>query len=88
MLVRQQLRAENDVNGNPRRVWILYDCDNGIVVACRDEGYEGDPIHNDESLFSQATAKLPSIDVEVSEYEKWVEYDEQFGERRGELVHD
>ena len=38
----QRIRTTNDVNGNPRRLWIGYD-DEGRVIAAADEGYSGRP---------------------------------------------
>lgn len=36
----QRYCAKNDVNGNPRRVYVIRD-ESGSVVATADEGYEG-----------------------------------------------
>ena len=36
-----RLNAGNDRNGNPRRVFVVFDSDGDIVDAI-DEGYEGD----------------------------------------------
>ena len=45
MYAVQHLRAPNDVNGNPRRCYVLYrlDDDGAWLVEVRDEGYAGEP---------------------------------------------
>lgn len=47
MFVTQHLRAENDVNGNPRRVFVLYRVSSADhyaeMVGVEDEGYAGKP---------------------------------------------
>ena len=35
-----KLRAKNDSNGNPRRVYVMLDSD-GSIVGAAEEGYEG-----------------------------------------------
>lgn len=36
-----KLVTKHDVNGNPRRVWIIMDSDTCRVIAAVPEGYEG-----------------------------------------------
>lgn len=43
-LVYFRLAAKNDVNGNPRRCFVVRDADTGELVACIDEGYAGDTV--------------------------------------------
>ena len=35
------LRATNDVNGNPRRCFLVLDLSTGATLDCIDEGYSG-----------------------------------------------
>ena len=37
-----KLNAPNDSNGNPRRVVVLYDHSEGLIVDSEDEGYQGE----------------------------------------------
>jgi hypothetical protein len=68
MQVTQQLRAPNDVNGNPRRVWMVYEISDveqlgwARVVAAYDEGYAGTPREVRE------LTELPSVEVSATEY--------------------
>ena len=61
----QHLRAPNDTNGNPRRCYVVYD-DNGGVLDVIDEGYSGLP----KAL--RNIAHLPDIEVEAKTYREWV----------------
>lgn len=61
------LRADNDVNGNPRRVYVVMDR-NGFTVDAIDEGYLG------EQAFLERypnARKVKFFDVELSEYRYW-----------------
>ena len=49
-----QLAASNDTNGNPRRVFVLFN-DNGEIKEVIDEGYSGDPYANKEGYFFGGT---------------------------------
>jgi len=59
----QHLRAPNDENGNPQRLWFVY-TPNGRVAICIDEGYCGRPRQLREPFFYE----LPEFDVSVDEY--------------------
>lgn len=61
----QHLRAPNDYNGNPRRVYVVYNRA-GDVVDAIDEGYRGLP----QSL--RGVAGLPSIEVAPSVYREFL----------------
>jgi hypothetical protein len=61
----QQLRTKNDVNGNPRRVWVIYSL-TGLVLSTHDEGYVGKPLEARELV------ELPSIEVLPTEYRRFV----------------
>jgi hypothetical protein len=63
----QRLRTTNDINGNPRRVWIIYYP--GSMPLALDEGDRGTP--------QQVTAineyvQLPDISVPPSEYRSFL----------------
>ena len=69
MQVIQHLRAVNDINGNPRRVWVVYDLNNtsngsqwADICQVHDEGYGGKP----RSL--EGLTNLPTLVITVSGY--------------------
>lgn len=55
----QRIRTTNDVNGNPRRLWIGYRS-TGAVMSVVDEGYGGRPWPN--------AIELMPVDVGPGEY--------------------
>ena len=57
----QHLRANNDVNGNPRRCFVIYDYDANIIDVI-DEGYVGRP------KWVSALRQLATLDIGISEY--------------------
>ncbi len=57
----QHIKAQNDVNGNPRRCFVFYSAE-GAILNVIDEGYGGHPRECD------GVVQLPSINVSVSEY--------------------
>ena len=59
----QRLRAYNDPNGNPRRLWAVYD-EQGNIGALINEGYSGHPKH----LVEYEIPMLPTIDIDVAQY--------------------
>lgn len=68
MRARQQLRAPNDVNGNPRRCWAILDRsgDGWAVADVIDEGYAGLPAQ------LRDLPELPPVNVAASEYRRWL----------------
>jgi hypothetical protein len=56
----QHLRCTNDLNGNPRRVFVFYDAAGGIV-AVEDEGYRGAP------AACRGLVQLPTIETYPAE---------------------
>ncbi len=64
----QNLRAPNDTNGNPRRLWVIYNTETGEIVSVRDEGYRGRP---DRTAMAELV-ELPSVEIAASEYRAWV----------------
>ena len=74
MIVAQQLRTVNDVNGNPRRVWTYQLIESGFsrMVACIDEGYGGRPHKNGHMRKGQfkrhAVIELASVEIQPAEY--------------------
>lgn len=75
MIYKQQLRTTHDTNGNPRRVWLLYNAA-GEVIDTADEGYAGDPFRGSGAI------QLPSISVTPSEYKFWTRRQTPGRERR------
>lgn len=61
MLV-QNLVATNDVNGNPRRLWVIMDPKHGDIVKVIDEGYGGRPAE------TRGYIQLPSYEIKASMY--------------------
>ncbi len=57
------LRAVNDINGNPRRLFVLLE--NGIVKRVVDEGYRGIPREF-------INYPIVAVDVTPTEYRKWL----------------
>lgn len=39
-----RFNAGNDTNGNPRRVFVVYNADNGQIITAINEGYAGDQV--------------------------------------------
>jgi len=62
----QQFRADNDINGNPQRVWAVYD-KNGYLLGVINEGFGGKP-----GICHDLIA-LPSVEVSVKEYREWLD---------------
>ncbi len=69
-MIYLHLATKHDVNGNPRRLYVILDSD-GDVVDVIDEGYAGN---------SQVRKKYPDavvgprIEVPISEYKDWLKY--------------
>ncbi len=42
-IIMQQLKAPNDANGNPRRLYVFYGRGTGTLIGIHDEGYAGKP---------------------------------------------
>jgi hypothetical protein len=61
----QHLKAENDPNGNPQRLFLVYD-KHGDVISVYDEGYRGEPADINR------LPHLPSIEISKSEYHDWI----------------
>lgn len=57
--------AANDTNGNPRRVYVLVDCDNDPVAAW-DEGYYGH--HAVPGIWREAADNAERIKCTVKQY--------------------
>lgn len=70
-LAVQHLRAKLDVNGNPQRLFVLYEIEESElgrgyakILEVRDEGYAGEP----EEF--KHYPELPSVDIPLSEYRR------------------
>lgn len=61
----QHLRADNDTNGNPRRLYVVYD-ERGNVLQVIDEGYRGLPkeLHDIDHL--------PDVEISGKTYREWL----------------
>ena len=70
MRICQLLRAPHDRNGNPRRLWIIYEVPKGkgpgdiAVVGVIDEGYRGRPD-------VARVPELPNMNITATEYRDW-----------------
>lgn len=62
-MIVQQWRAQNDVNGNPRRVFVLFD-DSGSIAGAIDEGYTSEPTE------LRGFAHLPAVRITATEYKQ------------------
>lgn len=71
MKIAQLVRTTNDVNGNPRRLWAVYDITEtsnnlGVLpVKVIDEGYEGRPAE------TRAYPCLTAVHVTPAEFRVW-----------------
>jgi hypothetical protein len=68
-----RLVADNDRNGNPRRVFVVFH--NGDVVAAYDEGYAGTGAIT--ALDHRRAYQGIDIDVPVYEYERYATFKEK-----------
>ena len=72
MKVVQKLVAPNDRNGNPRRLWVVYQVgkkqEATYVEIVIDDGYRGRP---DEAM---NIPELSNIDISSGTYEEWIRY--------------
>ncbi len=66
-LACQWVRAPNDKNGNPRRVWLVYGKD-GTPIEVIDEGCAGMPKRLRE------LPELPTMDVSPTAYKGWLKF--------------
>lgn len=81
MLVKQKWSAENDENGNPRRLWLIMKVGEGRndvnIVSVVDEGY-GNLSREDRTL-----PELPHVRTGADTYDSWIAH----AEERGILTH-
>lgn len=67
-LLVQHLRAPNDPNGNPQRLWVVYRPDTqwgySDTIEVHDEGYSDKPEHLREYI------SLPDIDISRADYHR------------------
>ena len=67
-----RLRAPHDRNGNPRRIYLVFDQHGGTVdVSTYDEGYFGWHAVPDHK---EVTWTGTTIDVSAGEYRHWLKY--------------
>jgi hypothetical protein len=59
-------KANNDVNGNPRRVYAIYE--DGVLVESYNEGYRGWGAVPEE--YRDMASMAETVDVSVSEYNR------------------
>lgn len=83
MILYQHLKTTNDSNGNPRRLYVVYEASVSDAYANRfaevvqvvDEGYGGtawlDTYHNPRNI---PMVELPSINISVAEYREWLAF--------------
>ena len=58
----QHLRAKHTPSGNPQRLFLIYNPEDGYIVDIIDEGYNGKPEGFSEMI------ELPTIDISKSDY--------------------
>ena len=61
----QRWKAPNDTNGNPRRVFLVFDAE-GNVLDVIDEGYAGRP------GWLRGLIQLPDVHCFAHEYRDWL----------------
>lgn len=66
-----RFRTKNDVNGNPRRVYIAYHSETGQIIDARDEGYHGQP----KLGLGMHQVDLPDIETTPKEYRRLLKYE-------------
>ena len=74
MRIVQHQRCKNDANGNPRRLFVLWDA-SGNIVAVADEGYRGWPAkewgtRNDIN----AITEVSPVDITLAERRSTIRY--------------
>lgn len=63
----QSLRADSDINGNARRLYLIMDLD-GVIIEAIDEGCLGSAAYKKYSDY----VILPIVDISVSEYKRYL----------------
>lgn len=66
----QHVRATNDVNGNPRRCFVIFDGEDGSIVGVVDEGFEGLSCRKE----LEGLVELPGYCVSVTEYNNLIKF--------------
>lgn len=79
MYLIQCLDAGHTPSGNPKRIYVVYNKDGGVVQAY-DEGYVGIRAVP-EALFAQGYTMLPTIKVPHQEYRFWTKRSKAIQER-------
>ena len=72
-LLRQHWQAENDTNGNPRRLWLLMDAQTGNAIWVANEGCYGVP-HS-----WRDTPELPKVDITPGCYRETLAWARELG---------
>lgn len=65
----QKLGTTNDSNGNPRRLWVLYNKSDGNVHKVIEEGYGGRPAECD--CRRPGMVEVASVEITPREYNSW-----------------
>ena len=68
MFAYQHLKAGQDINGNPQRLFVVYEINDAEVGIHKiiDEGYAGRPVE------VRGMPELPSMNISVDEYNDWL----------------
>lgn len=72
-MIVQHLKAPNDSNGNPRRLWAVYGSYSGNLVELIEEGYAGRPDACNKRLNPDVVEVL-EVNITVGEYNVWKKY--------------
>lgn len=67
MILVQHLRAANDPNGNPQRLWNVIDGQNDRTLYVIDEGY-GNLRATMERICLPSYVELPSVNISSADY--------------------
>ena len=68
--IATRLRAPNDRNGNPRRLFLVVSTKDGNLVGVHDEGYKGRDCVPTE--YREAARMAYTVDIGASEYKEWL----------------
>ena len=58
----QLWKADNDSNGNPRRLYVFMNPKTGQIIKAIDDGYKGRPYKYD------SVVELPAVNITATEY--------------------
>lgn len=70
--VFQVIQAKNDNNGNPRRLVVVYNAENGEVVECHKQNSGSSPSNAEGQLHQVNVPQLLTVNVSPSEFNDFI----------------